>query len=483
MVERTLRVKHAVAEPAPRPVQPVVAEPVVAKPVAAKPVAAPPPPPTPQVVTDAVKDRLLALVAEKTGYPLDMLDVDLDLEADLGVDTVKQADLFASVRAIYSIPRDENRKLRDFPTLAHVIGFVHEKRPDLEIQPPVPSPQPPPPQVATATTATDGVKDRLLALVAEKTGYPLDMLDVDLDLEADLGVDTVKQADLFASVRAIYNIPRDENRKLRDFPTLAHVIGFVHEKRPDLEVHPPVPSPQPPPPQAAKDPVKERLLALVAEKTGYPLDMLDVDLDLEADLGVDTVKQADLFASVRAIYNIPRDENRKLRDFPTLAHVIGFVHEKRPDLEVQPPVPSPQPPPPQAAKDPVKERLLALVAEKTGYPLDMLDVDLDLEADLGVDTVKQADLFASVRAIYNIPRDENRKLRDFPTLAHVIGFVHENRPDLDIQPPAPSPQPLAPSPQPPPPQAAIPRRVPTPTLRPPLNLCKPTAVPLARPGA
>jgi hypothetical protein len=50
----------------------------------------------------------------------------------------------------------------------------------------------------------------------------------------------------------------------------------------------------------------------------------------------------------------------------------------------------------------------------------MLDPDLDLEADLGVDTVKQADLFASVRAIYNIPRDENRKLRDFPTLAHVI---------------------------------------------------------------
>ena len=83
---------------APRPVQPVVAEPVVAKPVAAKPVAAPPPPPTPQVVTDAVKDRLLALVAEKTGYPLDMLDLDLDLEADLGVDTVKQADLFASIR-------------------------------------------------------------------------------------------------------------------------------------------------------------------------------------------------------------------------------------------------------------------------------------------------------------------------------------------------------------------------------------------------
>ncbi len=78
--------------------------------------------------------------------------------------------------------------------------------------------------------------------------------------------------------------------------------------------------------------VKERILALMVEKTGYPQDMLDIDLDLEADLGVDTVKQAEMFAAIREIYNIPRDENRKLRDYPTLAHVIRFVYEKRPDL-------------------------------------------------------------------------------------------------------------------------------------------------------
>ena len=60
--------------------------------------------------------------------------------------------------------------------------------------------------------------------------------------------------------------------------------------------------------------------------------MLDLDLDLEADLGVDTVKQAEMFAAIREIYGIPRDENRKLRDYPTLAHVIRFVFEKRPDL-------------------------------------------------------------------------------------------------------------------------------------------------------
>ena len=59
--------------------------------------------------------------------------------------------------------------------------------------------------------------------------------------------------------------------------------------------------------------------------------MLDLDLDLEADLGVDTVKQAEMFAAIREAYNIPRDPNLKLRDSPTLAHVIQFVYDRRPD--------------------------------------------------------------------------------------------------------------------------------------------------------
>ena len=78
--------------------------------------------------------------------------------------------------------------------------------------------------------------------------------------------------------------------------------------------------------------MKERILALVAEKTGYPNDMLDLDLDLEADLGVDTVKQAEVFAAIREAYGIARDDNIRLRDFPTLTHVIGFVYERRADL-------------------------------------------------------------------------------------------------------------------------------------------------------
>ena len=50
----------------------------------------------------------------------------------------------------------------------------------------------------------------------------------------------------------------------------------------------------------------------------------------------------------------------------------------------------------------MKERILALVAEKDRLPGRHAGPGLDLEADLGVDTVKQAELFAAVREIYNI---------------------------------------------------------------------------------
>ncbi len=74
--------------------------------------------------------------------------------------------------------------------------------------------------------------------------------------------------------------------------------------------------------------VAEAVVSIVAELTGYPPDLLDLDLDLEADLGVDTVKQAEVFAAVRQQFGVERDDTLSLRDFPTLTHVIGWVVER-----------------------------------------------------------------------------------------------------------------------------------------------------------
>ncbi len=189
----------------------------------------------------------------------------------------------------------------------------------------------------------------------------------------------------------------------------------------------------------------EKVLSIVAETTGYPPEMLDLELDLEADLGVDTVKQAEVFAAVRAAFEIARDDDLKLRDYPTLAAVVGFVRERAglpeaPAASVAPAVAAPvaAPETPAATGDPVLEKVLSIVAETTGYPPEMLDLELDLEADLGVDTVKQAEVFAAVRAAFEIARDDDLKLRDYPTLSAVVGFVRERAQLTEAAAPAPT---------------------------------------------
>ena len=103
-----------------------------------------------------------------------------------------------------------------------------------------------------------------------------------------------------------------------------------------------------------------QIVQIVSDMTGYPADLLDLDLDLEADLGIDTVKQAEMFAAVRERFGIPREENLRLRDFPTLAHVIGFARDRaRPSLPHRRPPHrrlAPRSRPPRRSRPPPRQR-------------------------------------------------------------------------------------------------------------------------------
>jgi malonyl CoA-acyl carrier protein transacylase len=245
--------------------------------------------------------------------------------------------------------------------------------------------------------------------------------------------------------------------------------------------------------------IRTFVLSVVSEKTGYPIEVLDLDLDLEADLGIDTVKQAELFAAIRGQYGIARREDLRLSDYNTLAKVISFVQDALGSTST--PVAAPQPvlqaddapiaimnepmkteTPVNPSTEEIKAYVLSAVSEKTGYPAEVLDLDLDLEADLGIDTVKQAELFASIRGQFDIPRREDLRLSDYNTLAKVMAFVEVELKALNetaekAAMPTPAqvvPSDLGVSEV----QASIVRRVPVPSLRPRLDLCIPTGVKL-----
>ena len=70
-------------------------------------------------------------------------------------------------------------------------------------------------------------KDVLVNFVVEQTGYPPEIVELDADLEADLGIDSIKKAQLFGELREYFDITPDENLTLDDFPTLRHVQSHL----------------------------------------------------------------------------------------------------------------------------------------------------------------------------------------------------------------------------------------------------------------
>ncbi|MBA3945864.1 MAG: polyketide synthase dehydratase domain-containing protein, partial [Herpetosiphonaceae bacterium] len=196
----------------------------------------------------AMGQLLLQIVSDKTGYPLEMLDLNLDLEADLGIDSIKRVEVLGGFQQESGIRLgDQMDRLSASRTLQGVIDFLLQQEVPVPaattqgVTPAVAAPvsvDAPVPSVATvnvvveqpASTAMDGIAmgQLLLQIVSDKTGYPLEMLDLNLDLEADLGIDSIKRVEVLGGFQQESGIRLgDQMDRLSASRTLQGVIDFL----------------------------------------------------------------------------------------------------------------------------------------------------------------------------------------------------------------------------------------------------------------
>lgn len=83
----------------------------------------------------------------------------------------------------------------------------------------------PKPEVKSLDEAT--VTKEVISLISQKTGYPEDMLELDVDMEAELGIDTVKQAEMLVLLQEKYGITSNSGLVLKDYPTIRHCIKYI----------------------------------------------------------------------------------------------------------------------------------------------------------------------------------------------------------------------------------------------------------------
>ncbi|MEX0679047.1 MAG: SDR family NAD(P)-dependent oxidoreductase [Pirellulales bacterium] len=220
--------------------------------------------------------------------------------------------------------------------------------------PPAPAARPTPAPAAPSTVNVADLEKFLINFVVEQTGYPPEVVELDADLEADLGIDSIKKAQMFGELQEYFDVTPTDDLTLDDFPTLRHIVNFLAKvpqkgaAAPAPAASAPAPAPAPasmPVVAAAPAPAPTAPVALVApasagvdvseletflinfvvEQTGYPPEVVELDADLEADLGIDSIKKAQMFGELQEYFDVTPTDDLTLDDFPTLRHIVNFL--------------------------------------------------------------------------------------------------------------------------------------------------------------
>jgi len=462
---------RAAAAPAPA-IQPV-AQPAAAPARAAPPAASPAQPQpssngakqTPAPVTvaaasasaqaysaDQLTAALLRVVSEKTGYPVEMLELDTDMEADLGIDSIKRVEILGALRTEFpSLPKADPDAFAEVRTLGQTVQYMLSSAPAANSESagglqsaPVQVPAPAAPSTAYSNQELTAA---LLRVVSEKTGYPIEMLELDTDIEADLGIDSIKRVEILGALRTEFpNLPKADPDAFAEVRTLGQTVQYMLSSAPNAAGEPAASLPAGPAPAAATAPaasasyskqeLTEALLRVVSEKTGYPVEMLELDTDMEADLGIDSIKRVEILGALRTEFpNLPKADPDAFAEVRTLGQTVQYMLSSAPagqtvQTEIMPEEPAPKTAPvalpATAGIDPnaLSAALLRVVSEKTGYPVEMLELDTDMEADLGIDSIKRVEILGALRTEFpNLPKADPEAFAEVRTLGQIIDYL------------------------------------------------------------
>ncbi|MDX2368839.1 MAG: beta-ketoacyl synthase N-terminal-like domain-containing protein, partial [Colwellia sp.] len=262
--------------------------------------------PAPSIDLATIQTVMMEVVAEKTGYPTEMLELEMDMEADLGIDSIKRVEILGSVQELIpDLPELNPEDLAELRTLGEIVNYMKSKA---ESAAPTNESAPALHLVETSSATAPAIdlayiQKVMMDVVAEKTGYPTEMLELEMDMEADLGIDSIKRVEILGSVQeTIPDLPELNPEDLAELRTLGEIVSYMQSKvsaSPTPAVEAASASAVNSTPAIDTDYIQKVMMDVVAEKTGYPTEMLELEMDMEADLGIDSIKRVEILGAVQ----------------------------------------------------------------------------------------------------------------------------------------------------------------------------------------
>jgi len=331
-----------------------------------------------QPVSNAVTETLLAVISEKTGYPMEMLELSMSMDADLGIDSIKRVEILSALQErLPTAPVIGPDQLGVLNTLGQIAEYLGA---GAAVAAPASTPVQ---QVSSAISET------MLAVVSEKTGYPIEMLELSMSMDADLGIDSIKRVEILSCLQerlpSAPVIGPDQLGVLNTLGQIAEYLGAGAAAVAPVAVS----SSQP-----AGSAITETMLAVVSEKTGYPIEMLELSMSMDADLGIDSIKRVEILSCLQErLPSAPVIGPDQLGVLNTLGQIADYLGAgAAPTAAVVTAVSATQP-----AASNITETMLAVVSDKTGYPVEMLELTMSMDADLGIDSIKRVEILSCLQ--------------------------------------------------------------------------------------
>merc|ERR1719201_1392599 len=177
---------------------------------------------------------------------------------------------------------------------------------------------------APSGVSAEGATKVVLSVLAAKTGYEVDMIEMDMALETELGVDSIKRVEILSEVQKQLSVEAQDVAALSRTQTVGEVVDAMLKEissQAGLGASPALPAAlaapaaatQPAPTAAAaavlsapasyggvsSEKATETVLAVLAAKTGYEPEMIEMDMALETELGVDSIKRVEILSEVQ----------------------------------------------------------------------------------------------------------------------------------------------------------------------------------------
>lgn len=122
--------------------------------------------------------------------------------------------------------------------------------------------------------------------------------------------------------QTIEELPTDTGIKIATEPNILNA-----PQEPSEPVTPPVIVPAP---EVDLTPLKTALLEVVSEKTGYPTAMLELEMDMEADLGIDSIKRVEILGAMQELFpDLPSVTPEDIGELRTLGQIVEYMGKKK----------------------------------------------------------------------------------------------------------------------------------------------------------